>query len=97
MNLSWASISFDAYHFDYVGEEGWHEHAWCVTAYWPAHLELDCREVQKLMWAKVAELVCEGRFIGRGLNEDVAESFLNLELIVRVAVDREGCGALFGA
>lgn len=94
VNLSGASINLTAFHFDAELAEGWHEHTWTITAWWPPTPWRDGRAMAGALRTATESLVRiddEGRRclpVALWSNEAVARTLLVLANVVRIDVDR---------
>lgn len=96
MNLSGASIDFTAYHLDVNLDEGWHEHTWSITVWWPMEPFRDgrtSREALRSVMESVVQIDGEGR---RCLppefwsNEALCRLLSILANVVKITIDRPG-------
>lgn len=96
MNLSGASVQFTAHHFDAVLEEGWHEHTWTVTVWWPMVPWRDGRSMREGLAATLESFITlddEGRRclpVALWSNEALARQLRPLANIAKINVDRPG-------
>ncbi len=97
MNLANASIRFRAEH--YSPQEGWHAHAWKITAHWPWRPWKDGNHVKGKLLTEIDRLteVVDGRRrlpLPLWSNESLAEALELQKYVVRVDIDRPGHGLI---
>lgn len=97
MNLSHASITFDAQHND-AEEGGWHDHEWTWTAYWPSKPFHDGRDVRKRLTEERDRLTIiedgKRRFPNALWSNEAQALAVNVQkFVIKIAVTREGYGA----
>lgn len=95
MDLSGASITFTAEHFDAIMNEGWHAHEWTVTGWWKSLPWRDGRAIQHALQQFAEGLLedTDGTLrLPRPIwtNEALAQAFLMLGMLDKVTVDRPG-------
>jgi len=97
VNLSGASVNVTAWHLDGELDEGWHEHVWTITAWWPAVPWRDGRAIAGAIRTATETCISAEDGIRRWpaamwTNESIARTLLVLANVVRIDVDRASVG-----